>query len=36
MKDYDKDKEFLYLKYWDVKKFYGWSMPQKLLVNKFE
>ena len=36
MKDYDKDKEFLYLKYWDVKKFYGWAMPQKLLVNKFE
>ena len=36
MKDYHKSKESLYLKYWDVNNFYGWALPQKLLVNNFE
>ena len=33
MKDYDKNKELSYLKYWDVSKF---AMSQKLPVNNFE
>ena len=36
MKDYDKNKEPSYLKYWDVNNLYGQVMPQKLLVNNFE
>ena len=36
MKDYDKNKEPSYLKYCDVNNLYGWSMLQKLPVNKFE
>ena len=36
MKDYDKNKESLYLKYWDVNDLCGWAMSQKLPVNKFE
>ena len=36
MKDYDKNKEISYLKYWDVKNLYGWAKSQKLPVNKFE
>ena len=36
MKDYDKNKESSYLKYWNVNKLYGWKMSQKLPVNKFE
>ena len=36
MKDFDKSKEFSYLKYWDVNNIYGWEMSQKLPVNKFE
>ena len=36
MKDYDKNKESLYLKYRDVNNLYGWEMSQKLPVNKFE
>ena len=36
MKDYDKHRESSYLKYWDVNNLFGWAMPQKLPVNKFE
>ena len=36
MKDYDKNKESSYLKYWDVNNLYGWVMQQKLPVNNFE
>ena len=36
MKDYDKNKESSYLKYWDVNNFFGWEMSQKLPVNNFE
>ena len=36
MKDYYKNKESPYLQYWEVINLYGWAMPQKLHVNKFE
>ena len=36
MKDYDKNKESLYLQYWDVNTLYDWAMSQKLPVNNFE
>ena len=35
-KDYDKNKESPYLKYWDVNKLYAWAMSQKLPVNDFD
>ena len=36
MRNYDQNKESLYLQYWDVNKLYGWAMSQKLQVNNFE
>ena len=36
MKDYDKNKESLYLKYWDANNLYGWAMSQNLPANSFE
>ena len=36
MKDYDKNKESLYLKYWDANNLYDWAMLQKLPANSFE
>ena len=36
MKDYDENKESLYLKYWDINNLYGWAMSQKLPVNGFK
>ena len=36
MKDYDQNKEVLYLKYWGIKNLYGWVMSQKLPVNGFK
>ena len=36
MKDYDKNKESLYMQYWDINNLYGRAMSQKLPVNNFE
>ena len=36
MKDNDKNKESLYLQYWDVNNLFGWAVSQKLPVNDFE
>ena len=36
MKNYDKNKESSYLKYWDENSLYGWAMTQKLSVNYFK
>ena len=36
MKDYDKNKESPYLKYWDVNSFYGLAISQKVPVNNLE
>ena len=36
MKYYNKNKESLYLNYWDVNNLYGWAMPQKLPVGCFK
>ena len=36
MKDYDKNKEPLYLNYWDVNDLYGWAMSQEIPGNNFD
>ena len=36
MKDYDKNKESLSLKCWDVTNLYSWAMSQTLPVNDFK
>ena len=36
MKDYDKNKESSYFKYWDVNNLYGWTMSKYLTVNDFK
>ena len=36
IKDYDKNKESSYLKYWDVNNLYRWAMWQKLAINGFK
>ena len=36
MKDYDKNKESSYLKYWDVNIIHGWTMLQMLSLNYFK
>ena len=36
LKDYDKNKESSYLKYWDANNLYGWPMSQKFPVSNFE
>ena len=33
MKDFDKNKELLNLKYWDLNNLYGWAMSQKFPVK---
>ena len=35
MKDYVKNRESSYLKYWNVNNLYGWIMSQKIAVNNF-
>ena len=36
MKDYNKNEESSYCKYWDVNNLNSWAMPLKLPVNGFE
>ena len=36
MKNYDKNKESLYIRYLDAHNLYGWAMSQKLPVNGFK
>ena len=36
VKDYEKNKEWSYLKYCDVNNLYIWTKSQKLLVNSFK
>ena len=36
MKDSDENKEWSYLRHWDVNNFIGWAMSQKLPVNGFK
>ena len=34
--DYNKNKEILHIKYWDVNNLHDWEMSQKLPGNGFE
>ena len=36
MKNYDKNKKYLYLIYLDANNLYGWAMPQKLTIGSFK
>ena len=36
MKEFDKNKESSYLKYWDINNLHVWAQQQKLPVNNFE
>ena len=36
MKDYDKNKESSYIKFWDIDNFCEWTMSQKIPVNNFQ
>ena len=36
MKDYDKNKELSYLKYWGVNNLYRWAVSQTFPVNDFK
>ena len=36
MKDYHKNKEYLYLNYWDKNNLYGWVMSPKLPLASFK
>ena len=36
MKDYDKNKETSYLKYWDANYLFGWAMSLKLPIDGFK
>ena len=36
MKDYEKNKESSYLKYWDLNNLYGWLISKKFRVSYFE
>ena len=36
MKNYNKDKEELFLQYLDAISLYGWAMSQKLHLNGFK
>ena len=36
MKDYDKNKESPYLKYWDPNNLYGWAMSQNVSLGNFK
>ena len=35
MKNHEKNKESLYLQYWDVNNLHGWAMSQKLPVKRY-
>ena len=35
LKNYNKNKESLYIQYLDANNLYGWAMSQKLLVDGF-
>ena len=36
LKNYNKNKESLYIQYLDANNLYGWAMSQKLLVDGFK